>query len=131
MITMNTSPAPVGLAALALVLASAGTVVAQPLGQPGRGRITAEQWQQVFPEHRRLALQQHQARIAIMQRGERCISGASDAEALSTCAQEERTAMRDQRRQHMEQMRQLFLGKGIEVPDWGRGGGGRGRGPRG
>jgi hypothetical protein len=131
MTTMKPSPVSSGLVALAVVLASASTVLAQPVGQPGRGRITPEQWQQVFPEHRQLALQQHQARIAIMQRSERCIRSASTAEALTTCRQEERTAMRDQRRQHMDRMRQMFQRKGIEVPDWGRRSGGHGRGPRG
>lgn len=119
------------LAALTLVLGAAGSAWAQPVGQPGRGRITPEQWQQVFPEHRQLALREHEARIAILQRGERCIRSATSAEALRGCRQEERTAMRDQRRQHMEQLRQVFQSRGIELPDWGKRGDGRGRGQRG
>jgi len=128
---MKTSHFPSGLVALAIVLASAGTALAQPVGQPGRGRITPEQWQQVFPDYRPLALRQHQARIAILQRGERCIRSAETAEALGRCLEEERTAMRGQRRDQRDSMRQLFQSKGIALPDWGRRGGGQGRKPKG
>jgi hypothetical protein len=117
-----------GLLALALALGSAGTALAQPVGQPARGRLSPEQWQRVFPEHKQLTIRGHQARIAILQRGERCVRAARDAAALRSCQLEERQAYQEHRRRHKEQMRRLFESKGIPVPDWGKRGGGRGGG---
>jgi len=119
------------LAALALVVGSAGTALAQPVGQPAKGRLTPQQWQKIFPDHRSLAMRDHQARIAILQRGERCIAGAANGDALRECLRQERTAYQQQRQAHRTEMRGLFERNGIPVPDWGSKRGGRGPGGQG
>ncbi len=114
------------LAALALVVGSAGAALAQPVGQPAKGRLTPQQWQKIFPEHRSLAMRDHQARIAILQRGERCIAGAGNGDALRDCLRQERTAYQQQRQAHRTEMRALFERNGIPVPEWGNKRGGKG-----
>jgi hypothetical protein len=116
------------LAALLLALGTAGTALAQPLGQPARGSLSPEQWQRVFPEHRQLALRDHQARIAILRRGESCIRAARDAGAMLSCKREERRAFQDHRRRHKAELRRLFESRGIPLPEWGRRSGRPGRG---
>jgi Spy/CpxP family protein refolding chaperone len=108
--------------ALALGLATgAAPALAQPVAQPltqptiqpggapgGQGirqqrpqRLTPEQRQKIFPEQRSLAVQDHQARIAILEKGRRCLTAAANADALSDCMRQEREAMQGQRTQHM------------------------------
>ena len=117
------TPSPRSLAslsalALSLSLAAPGTL-AQPVGPNlQEPRLTPAQRQKVFPEQRRMALQDHQARMAILQRGERCIDRAANAEVLRTCLREEREAMRQQRRQHMERLRALYERNGLPTPPW-------------
>lgn len=55
---MTFSPSPLAAVAAALSLAlSAGTALAQPVGDPGGGgRLTQAQWQKIFPEFRQQAL---------------------------------------------------------------------------
>jgi hypothetical protein len=109
-----------GLSTLALLLSLAGPgSLAQPVGPNlQEPRLTPAQRQKVFPEQRRLALQDHQARMAILQRGERCIDRAANAEVLRTCLREEREAMRQQRRQHMDKLRALYERNGLPTPPW-------------
>ena len=110
----------VGLPALALLLALAAPAgLAQPVGPTlQEPRLTPAQRQKVFPEQRRMALQDHQARMAILQRGERCIDRAANAEVLRTCLREEREAMRQQRRQHMDKLKALYERNGLPTPPW-------------
>ena len=116
-------------AALSLAL-GAGAALAQPVGDPGGpGRLTPAQWQKIFPEFRQQALQDHRARAAILQRGERCIAAASDGDALRACLREERSAMQQQRQQHRTAMRSLFERNGIAAPEWKNRRGGPGGGP--
>ena len=124
-------PSPLAAAAAALCLAlSAGTALAQPVGDPGGGgRLTQAQWQKIFPEFRQQALQDHRARAVILQRGERCIAAASNGDALRTCMREERSAMQQQRQQHRTAMRSLFERNGIAAPEWKNRRGGPGGGP--
>ncbi len=79
-------------------------------------RLTEAQKKLVFPETRSLAVQDHQARIAILQRGERCIAAALDGDGLRACMRQERDAIQAQRQRHREQLRQVFLRQGIAVP---------------
>ena len=117
-----------GLAPLALALSLAGPALAGPGGPgpgrgPGRGgweRLTPEQQQKVYPELKRLSLQQHRERIGILQRGERCIASAGSSDALFNCMKEERLANRTQRQKHREAMQAMFERNGIEVPEWGQ-----------
>jgi hypothetical protein len=109
----------------------------QPQNQPqtqGRGpapRLTEAQQRKIFPETRSLAVRDHQARITILQQGERCSSAAGNGDALRACMRQERNAMQAQRQRHHEAMRQVFERNGIPVPDWSmRKGGGYG-GPAG
>jgi len=120
--------------ALALGLATSAPAlaqpVAQPLTQPGGApngqvprqprpqRLTPEQRQKIFPEQRSLAVQDHQARIAILEKGQRCLKAAANADALSDCMRQEREAMQSQRTQHMASMRDLLQRNGLPVPQW-------------
>ena len=117
-------------AALSLGLSTSRSAFAQPVGDPGgTGRPTPAQWQKIFPEHRQLALQDHRARLAILQQGERCIAAAGNGDALRACMREERSAMQQQRRQHMDAMRALFERNGMPAPEWKNRRGGLGGGP--
>jgi hypothetical protein len=110
------------LIAAALVLGLGTAVQAQtsaPLKPKGEGpRLTEAQRQKVFPETRALASQDHRARIAILQQGERCISAAPNGDGLRTCMRQERDALQNQRQQHRDALRQVFVRNGIPVPDW-------------
>lgn len=122
------SPARLGgrLVAFALVLGSAGAVLAQtPPVPPSQGRLTPAQQQKIFPEQRALLLKDQRARTAILQSGERCVSAATGAEALRTCRKQERRASQNQRQQFWAEMRSLYERNGIPLPERRRGG----RGP--
>jgi|688.fasta_scaffold202811_2 hypothetical protein len=111
------------LAACALLLgtwAAAAPAFAGPEGGSGSGRssLTPEQAAKIFPERRSLAVQDHRARIAILQRGERCISGAANTDALSRCMREERGAMMRQRQEFFGAMRTLYQRNGLQAPEW-------------
>jgi hypothetical protein len=109
-----------GLASIALALTLCGNAHAQPGQGGGWKRLTPEQQQKVYPELKRLSLQNHRERIGIMQRGERCISAAGSTEAIFSCMKEERQANRTQRQKHQEGMRAMFQRNGIEAPEWGK-----------
>jgi len=121
------------LIAAALVLGLGTAVQAQSTVPPkprGEGpRLTEAQRQKVFPETRTLAAQDHRGRIAILQQGERCISAATNGDGLRTCMRQERDALQNQRQQHRDALRQVFVRNGIPVPDWSQRKGGRGAGP--
>ena len=110
------------LIAAALVLGLGTAVQAQssaPLTPKGEGpRLTEAQKQKMFPETRTLAGQDHRARIAILQQGERCISAATNGDGLRSCMRQEREALQNQRQQHRDALRQVFVRNGIPVPDW-------------
>lgn len=113
------------LAALSLVLASSGTALAQVAPVPaGPGRLTPAQQQKIFPEQRNLMLRDQQARITILQNGERCMAAATTPDALHNCMKQERTASQNQRQQFWGGMRSLYERNGIPVPE-------RRRGPKG
>lgn len=124
---------PLGIAGVSLLLACALPALAGPGRGDPLGGLTPAQQQKVFPEFRSLVLQDHQARISILQQGERCLRSARDSSAIRTCLKEERDSHRSQRSRHREQMREMFQRNGISVPDWGRrsreGGPRRGGGP--
>lgn len=113
-------PAQVGLPGLLLLLTLVGpAALAQLVGPyPKRERLTSEQLQKVFPEQRRLALQDHRARLAILQRGEACLQNSENGEALRNCMRVEREAMRQQRRQQMESLKALYQRNGLPAPPW-------------
>lgn len=123
--------------ALALGLATSAPALAQPVTapvpaptQPGGAptgqvprkqrpeRLTPEQRQKIFPEQRSLAVKDHQARIAILEKGRRCLAAAANADALSACMRQERDAIQAQRLQHMTSMRELLQRNGLPVPQW-------------
>jgi hypothetical protein len=112
--------------ALALGLIGGGAALAQPMGEPGRSRLTPEQQQKLFPETRRLSIQDRRDRIVILQKSERCIAAAANGDALRACMREERQASQAQRKQHQAAMRQVFERNGIALPDWGKDKGRRG-----
>jgi hypothetical protein len=115
---------------LALGLGLGLVTATPPQAQPGAApsvqgirqqrpqRLTPEQRQKIFPEQRSLAVQDHQARIAILEKGRRCLTAAANADALSDCMRQEREAMQSQRTQHMASMRDLLQRNGLPVPQW-------------
>lgn len=108
--------------ALTVVLSLAGTAaLAQPVGpNPQRPRLTPEQREKLFPDQRRLALRDNQARIAILQRGATCLNTATTPDALRDCMRAQREAMWQQRRQQMEEMKALYARNGLPLPQWRR-----------
>jgi hypothetical protein len=131
------------LIAAALVLGLGSAVQAQPSAAPvqqlspgqqrtGEGpRLTEAQRQKLFPETRTLAVQDHRARIAILQQGERCISAATNGDGLRSCMRQERDTLQNQRQQHRDALRQVFVRNGIPVPDWSQRKGGHSARPAG
>lgn len=110
-----------GLPLLALLLVGLGgpQTLAQPVGSPPKAqRLTPEQQQKLFPDQRRLALSDRRARIAILERGQSCVQSAANPEALRNCMRTERQAMREQRRQHMDDVQALFERNGLPAPQW-------------
>lgn len=111
---------PLALAVIAVALGGSGAALAQ--AGPGEGmRLTPAQRQKIFPEQKRLALTDHQARIAILQNGERCLAAAGSGEALRDCMKEQRNAMQRQRELHRSAMKALLESNGIAMPAWGKG----------
>ncbi|MCP9930834.1 hypothetical protein KBY82_08560 [Cyanobium sp. AMD-g] len=113
---------PLRIAVLAAVLGSTGVAMAQS-GPSAPGRPTPAQMQKIFPEQKRLAISDHQARIAILQSGERCLNAAASSEALRACMKQQREASQRQRQQHRAAMQALFQRNGIPLPQWGKGDG--------
>jgi len=110
------------LPALALLLSLGGAAaLAQHVGpKPPQDRLTPEQRQKLFPDLRRQALQDHRARIAILQRGEGCLNSATNTDALRNCMHAQREAMRQQRRQQMDELQALYKRNGLPMPQWRR-----------
>ncbi len=117
---------PLRIAVLAAVLGSTGGVMAQSAPSEAT-RPTPAQMQRIFPEQKRLAISDQQARIAILQTGERCLSSAASSEALRACMKQQREASQRQRQQHRESLRALFQRNGLALPQWGKGKWGEGR----
>jgi hypothetical protein len=111
---------PLRSAVLAVVIGSSGLALAQTSpGEPSHRvgpPLTPAQLQKIFPDQKRLALSDHQARIAILQTGERCLAAATTSEALRTCMKQERDAYQLQRRDHRSAMRALLERNGIALP---------------
>ncbi|MCX5950255.1 MAG: hypothetical protein NT158_03575 [Cyanobacteria bacterium] len=119
---------------LALGLVAAAPALAQPVAapvpapggaptgqvprKPRPERLTPEQRQKIFPEQRSLVVRDHQARIAILEKGRRCLAAAANSDALSDCMRQERDAIQTQRLQHMTNMRDLLQRNGLPVPQW-------------
>lgn len=110
------------LSALALLFSLGGTAaLAQPVGpMPPQDRLTPEQRAKIFPDMRRLALRDHRARIAILQRAENCLNSATNADALRDCMRSQREAMRQQHRQQMSELQALYQRNGLPMPQWRR-----------
>lgn len=111
---------PLRIAVLAAVLGSTGVAMAQS-GPSEAGRPTPAQMQKIFPEQKRLAISDQQARIAILQSVERCLSSAASSEALRACMKQQRDASQRQRQQHRAALQALFQRNGIPLPQWGKG----------
>jgi hypothetical protein len=112
---------PLRLVVLAVVIGSTTLAVAQSRpADPSRpvapGRPTPAQMQKLFPDQKRLAISDHQARIAILQAGQRCLAAAGSSEALRTCMKQERDAYQLQRQDHRSAMRALLERNGIALP---------------
>ena len=109
-----------GLGALSFVWFGAGSALAGP-GVGGAGeRLTPAQQQKIFPEMKSLAIRHHRARIAILQKGERCLSSAGTSDALRACMREERSAYQQERSRHHGEVKSLFERNNIPLPQWRR-----------
>jgi hypothetical protein len=110
------------ISALALLWSLGGAAaLAQPVGPESRGqRLTPAQQAKIFPDQRRLALQDHQERIAILKQGESCLNGAKDTDALHQCLRKELDALRDQRRRQNDALRAVYQKNGLPVPQYRR-----------
>lgn len=106
---------PLGAALLALALGSA-PALAQSAPPTGGNRLTPAQQQKLFPERRRISLESVQARIAIFDKQQRCLTAASTPQALKSCEKEMRQALMTQRQQQHNAMKQLFERNGIPLP---------------
>ena len=120
-----------GAAAQAQAQTIPNPTTAAPLRKGDGPRLTQAQRQKIFPDTRALAVQDHQARIVILQQGERCLAAAANGDALRACMRQERQAMQAQHQQHREALRQVFVRNGLPVPDWSKRQGGPGGRPGG
>lgn len=114
------------LGAVMLALALGGApALAQSSAPIVPGRLTPAQKQKLFPSWRTLSLQAVQARIAILQKQQQCLSAATSLEALKTCQRQEREAMMAQRQQQRTALKQMYERNGIPLPKaaakWGTG----------
>ena len=90
-----------------------------------RMQLTPAQKQKLFPEWRQLALKTTQARIAILQKSQQCMSAAGSLEAMRSCQRQELQALMSQRQENREAMRRLLQRNGITVPQPGQEGSSR------
>jgi len=118
-----------GTAAQAQTQTIPNPTTAEPLRNGDGPRLTQAQRQKIFPDTRALAVQDHRARIVILQQGERCLAAAANGDALRACMRQERQAMQAQHQQHREALRQVFVRNGLPVPDWSKRQGGPGGRP--
>ena len=100
---------------LALTQAPAA-LLAQQGPEPG-SRLTPQQRQQLFPEQKRLWLQQARARSNALQTAERCVQAAQTADAFKSCLKRERQTNVLLRRDHWTAMRALYGRYGIQLPE--------------
>lgn len=117
---------PPAAAALALTL-QIGSSQAQTTPAPQRPvgprdmerlqNLSESQKQELFSFQRSNGLKNHSAQIAILQKGERCISAAGTLEALQACRREEWTARRELMSRHREEARALYQRLGIPLPE--------------
>ncbi|MFN6132597.1 MAG: hypothetical protein ACK46L_06775 [Synechococcaceae cyanobacterium] len=102
-------------------------------------QLSPSQKQQLFSQQKQLQLGFLRDRRQLLQAGEGCLTAATTLDQLRNCMREERLANMDLRRRHMQDMRAMLQGLGIQVPEpparggrWGGGPGGPGQpdGPR-
>ena len=102
---------------------SGASASAQPIwGESGARRLksmpklTPEQQIKLFPGRKELLLKEHQERIALLQKSQRCLGAATNSDALKACLIEDRKANTELRRSMHEQIRQLYERNGIQLP---------------
>jgi hypothetical protein len=82
-------------------------------------KLTPEQQKKLFPGRKELVLKEHQERIALLQKSQSCVGGATNSDALKACLMEERRANTELRRRMHEQIRELYERNGIKLPPMG------------
>lgn len=97
-------------------------------------QLNPSQQQQLFSQQKQLQQRFLRDRRQLLQAGEGCLTAATNLDQLRNCMREERQANMDLRRRHMQDMRAMLQGFGIQVPDrpgkggrWGGGPGGPGQ----
>lgn len=116
---------PLALAAALLLSSGVLVVPVQAQTTPAEGvrrqrllpQLTPEQQQKLFPGRRELILQEQRERIALLQRGQLCVSRAGSSDALRACMLQERREQQELRSRFREQMRALFARNGIALPE--------------
>ena len=116
-------------AALAMALQmGASQAQTQPSAQPPtqeRVKLTESQKQELFKARRGWALRDNAARMAILQKSDRCVQAATDLETLRRCLGDERMANRRLMETTRNDATALAQRLGIPMPE------GRGEGKRG
>lgn len=79
-------------------------------------KLTPEQQKKLFPGRKELVLKEHQERMALLQKSQRCVAAATNGDALKTCLIDDRKANTELRRRMHEQIRQLYERNGIQLP---------------
>ena len=97
-------------------------------------QLSPSQQQQLFSQQKQLQLRFLRDRRQLLQAGEGCLTAATNPDQLRNCMREERLANMDLRRRHMQDLRAMLQGFGIQVPEpparggrWGGGPGGPGQ----
>ncbi len=113
---------PPAAATLALLL-QVGSGQAQtgqtPSSSPGpaRPQLTEKQKSELFTARRDMALRTHAAQIAILQKGQRCVTASRDLEAFQACRKEEWQAQRSLMASNREEARAVYQRLGLPVPE--------------
>jgi hypothetical protein len=121
-----TTRSAVALATGLMLISTSAAGLAQTTPPTGRPQLTPAQQAKIFPEQKALALSSHQARMAALTDGERCITSAGQWDALRNCMLQERQANIALHKANLAQMRSLFERNGIPIPQH-REGSGKGR----
>ncbi len=117
---------PPAAAALALLLQVGSSQAQAGSGSgPGLGSLSPSQRSELFKAYRSQALRAYPDRLAILRKGEACVKGAADLQALRTCRQEEGKALRALMSRQREEMRPVYQRLGLPLPGPKQGGGGR------
>ncbi|MCP9884724.1 hypothetical protein KBY97_06240 [Synechococcus sp. ATX 2A4] len=125
---------PVAATLAVIVHLAAGQALAVPGAGPGAGggagpgagrkawlesveKLTPSQKQELFSFRRSQSLKTHAEQISILQNGERCITAATDMEALQACRQKAMESRRALMSKNRDQARAINQKLGLPMPE--------------